>query len=536
METRESLAALATTAQPPKEGSRRRRRLRARDIQLYRLCEDLTSVLIYFMVIFSPWAFGTTQVWSMWVMNVVGYATGFLLAIKLVIRRLKGYQPARWDTEIPDRRAFFFQIKLLRPAQLTGLLAVLTVAVLGYCLVSALNARSTYVRDQFSFEYHQFISWLPHSFDSARSWFYFWNYLSLACGFWALCDWLLGKSHREERAEHLKTLPPDKKSAPLLPARMRTLLWVLCVNGGLLAVESIVQRLDNSGRLLWLIQPKVNPGAEAQFGPFAYRGNASQYFNLLWPVCLGFWWMLHRSGGFKRKGHHVLLVCGALMAACPFISTSRGGALVAASIMLLAGPLLFASQLWRAARHPEGRRTPMLTSVVLLFFFASAAGLGIYLGWQRLKPRMEQIDVDFQGREKMYELAWPMAQDYPVYGTGPGTFEPLFQFYRPTLDTYWPAQLHNDYLETLITFGAVGCALIALALGTVLVRWFTPGGIHGGRRFVILLWLALGGCLVHARWDFPFQIYSIVFLFLALCAFLFNLSRHPEGRSLARTA
>jgi hypothetical protein len=39
------------------------------------------------------------------------------------------------------------------------------------------------------------------------------------------------------------------------------------------------------------------------------------------------------------------------------------------------------------------------------------------------------------------------------------------------------------------------------------------------------LWLALAGCLVHARYDFPFQICSIVWLFLILCAVLANLSR-----------
>ena len=38
-----------------------------------------------------------------------------------------------------------------------------------------------------------------------------------------------------------------------------------------------------------------------QFGPYAYRANASQYFNLLWPVCLGFWWTLNRSFGSQAQ-------------------------------------------------------------------------------------------------------------------------------------------------------------------------------------------------------------------------------------------
>jgi hypothetical protein len=88
-------------------------------------------------------------------------------------------------------------------------------------------------------------------------------------------------------------------------------------------------------------------------------------------------------------------------------------------------------------------------------------------------------------------------------------------------------QLHNDWLETRITFGWLGLVMILAALVLVLLRWFPRGGIHGSRRFIMLLWLALGGCLVHARFDFPFQIHSILFLFLVCWAILSTLSRRP---------
>src|SRR5208283_2520082 len=85
-----------------------------------------------------------------------------------------------------------------------------------------------------------------------------------------------------------------------------------------------------------------NPGGENQFGPYHYRSNAAQYFNLLWPVCLGFWWNLQSQSAIRhssfviRNFHHVLLPCAAIMAACPIISTSREGALVAAGMLVLA--------------------------------------------------------------------------------------------------------------------------------------------------------------------------------------------------------
>ena len=67
----------------------KRRALRARDVQLYRVCEELTGPLIYFMAVVGPWAFGTTQSWSIWLMTVAAYVLGLLLAGKLAIRWLK---------------------------------------------------------------------------------------------------------------------------------------------------------------------------------------------------------------------------------------------------------------------------------------------------------------------------------------------------------------------------------------------------------------------------------------------------------------
>ena len=70
--------------------------LRSRDLQRYRACENGTAGLIFFMVVFSPWAFGTTQPWAIRTMDAAGYLLGLLLALKLWVRWRKGYRPARW--------------------------------------------------------------------------------------------------------------------------------------------------------------------------------------------------------------------------------------------------------------------------------------------------------------------------------------------------------------------------------------------------------------------------------------------------------
>ena len=504
--------------------------LRANDVQLYRVCDLLTEVVIYLMVVFSPWAFGTTQRWSIWTMNIAGYLLGLLLAIKLGIRGLKGYRPARWVEPARRRtgeRNAAGSTSHLR-SKLLSLLVALTFAILGYCLVSALNARATYHPGQLSFEYHNCIRWLPHSFDSGSTWFALWTYVGLACCFWAVRDWLSGKSGSEELAQGQGSPAADLGNSSPVPTRLRRLLWLLAVNGALLAGEGIAQRLENSPKLLFLVKPQIHQTAETQFGSYAYRANAAQYFNLIWPVCLGFWWALNRTARSRRNVHHLLLLFGALIAACPMISTSRGGALIAAGIAVLAAFFLLASHFLLAAHRQANQRWRLITFSTLLLFFSGTLALGMSLGWKTLKPRLGQLQEGYEGREQMYRIVRRIAADYPLFGTGPGTYESVSELYRPSTEEFWPAQVHNDWLETRVTFGWLGSLLVYGALGTVWLRWFARGGIHGGRRFVMLVWLALAGCLIHARFDFPFQIHSILFLFLLLCAVLASLSRRSS--------
>jgi O-antigen ligase len=595
----------------------------------YRFCDAVTAAVLYFMVVFSPWAFGTTQSWSIWVMNIGSFLLGSLLITKWLIRWRTGYVPPRWGDsgarnaefgvrsaeseavgarnaeqgmrigteadsgdavsenvsggEVQDATALQRgpeslsspplaeeRIKARRwtaRAFLTAVLALLSVLILVYCFISAANARATYYHDPVAsrWVYHDFISWLPHSYDSNSTWFVFWQYLGLAWSFWAIRDWLLGKSKQERLSElgtrnsELETSPAPFRSphsaaedqrqetsafgvprsassarsalrtphsALELPARLRCLLWVLCINGALLGLESILQRLDGTNRLLWLIEPRLNNTSDVQFGPYAYRSNAAQYFNLLWPVCLGFWWMLRRAN--QRTGHKarrigegpqmILLPCAVLLAACPIISITRAGAVIAAVNMVLALVLL----IW------ANRRGNQLMQVGTFCLFLISLVLSGYLAGEKLQKRFLTLFIDDKsGRGEIYQNSWAMARDYPVFGTGPGTFASLYQLYRDPghTDQEWAGYVHDDWLETLITFGRIGLAAIIVSLLIILTLWRSRGGITSSWVFPSMLLLAMGGCLFHAKFDFPFQIYSVFFLFLVLSGVLTCLSR-----------
>jgi O-antigen ligase len=491
--------------------------------RLYRFSEWLTEGLIYFAVVFGPWAFGTTQAWSIQVMNGVGLALGLLWLVKTGLRA-GGGQALRWSTLSrpgggEDRRA-----PERWPAAergFTRLLAVGTICILLFCLVSAWNARAIYQPDQWHFAYRPAVPWLPHSYDQAASWAAFWKYLALAGLFWALRDWLLTLSPRE-----VARVAQEGESAlagTRLPVRLRRLFWVLAANGTVLAIQGLMQRAEGGNQLLWLVEPGINKTADAQFGAYAYRSNAAQYFNLLWPAVLGFWWAgvsslrRRRTEGSSTRQNRlaVLLPCVLIMAVCPLVSASRGGAIVLLGSLIMAGGILLLAQ-WRKSWR---------TKAGLLLGMGVVVGGGALLGWQTLAPRMEMLHEGYAGREGLYLAGRYMAQDNAWFGTGPGTFATMYQLYRRAGTDEWLAFMHNDWLETLITFGRLGTAPIFLTLLLVLAHWFRGGGIYGNKYFVMLLWVALGGCLVHAAFDFPLQIHSVLTLFLVLCAVLSCLTR-----------
>ncbi|MCF7668491.1 MAG: O-antigen ligase family protein [Verrucomicrobia bacterium] len=489
----------------------------------YKVCDWITEWLLYAMIVFSPWAFGTTQVWSTWVMNCAGYVMGAVLVTKWLVMWKTGYRPSRWDTGRSMPRTL-----------LTRTLAVLTVVILLYCLISALNARADYKSEKLAFDYYDnYITWLPHSYDYTSSWYYFFTYLGLGLTFWAVRDWLLGKTANERRrsrmhghggiAENEETSSPARGSRFFLPVRLRRLLWVLSINCALLGVEGTFQRLEGSGNLLFLVKPRINKNAEAQFGPYAYRSNAAQYFNLVWPVALGFWWLLGKAdtkSGVKRRigegPQSVLLPAIVIMASAPIISTSRGGAIVAACLLLAATILLIIAN----------KKGHWVVKLGIVGLFCSIIAFAGYLGWERLKPRLEKIfDTGMSGRSEIYENSLPMARDFPVWGSGPGSFGALYQLYRSDPDQTWEAQLHCDWLETRITFGWVGTLLILIALAAAIAHIYTGGGMPSVWPFYSMIFLALAGCLVHAIADFPFQIHSILFMFLLLSCMCTCLSR-----------
>ncbi|MCK6500207.1 MAG: hypothetical protein L6Q38_12105, partial [Nitrospira sp.] len=137
--------------------------------------------------------------------------------------------------------------------------------------------------------------------------------------------------------------------------------------------------------------------------------------------------------------------------------------------------------------------------------------------------RLLDLTDRMSGRNEVYENATEMLHQYPVWGSGAGTFASMYQFHRkPWQD--WAGYLHNDWMEFRITLGPIGLGIIVVGLLLLLLRSLLGPGLAAIRIIVGLWWIALLGCLAHARFDFPFQIYSVLFLFVLLSSVMLVLT------------
>ena len=104
----------------------------------------------------------------------------------------------------------------------------------------------------------------------------------------------------------------------------------------------------------------------------------------------------------------------------------------------------------------------------------------------------------------------------PLLGSGPGTFGSLWSIDPRRIKVLVDLHVHNDWLETRLTFGWIGYGLVLLALATGVGAMALRGGVSSAAGLRLFLVVPLAGCRVHAREDFPLRNHAILFGFLLL--------------------
>ena len=243
--------------------------------------------------------------------------------------------------------------------------------------------------------------------------------------------------------------------------------------GAVSGVIGVLQIAGSSEGSLYLYRTTNNGNA---VGLFANRNHAAVLLTCLFPILAVF---AKRSRGTRSGGRNMrqLIATSVAILLVPLIlvTGSRIG-LLTGIIGMVGGALLYGSQ---STNHiPKKDRSWMfilLATVLLCLIFST-----IYFSRAGAIDRLFADASMTNSRADFWTASLNLFWEYFPFGFGPGSFAPAFQNEEPLalLNQSYLNRLHNDWLETVLTFGVPG---ILIMLG---------GAVYYARRS-FLLWFRM---------------------------------------------
>jgi O-antigen ligase len=259
--------------------------------------------------------------------------------------------------------------------------------------------------------------------------------------------------------------------------------------------------------------------AERLHGAFVNPDHFAGYLEIALALAFGAIWaevltgadrgrgLTDRATRFERRlipfGSYILL--WGFLAGGIVLTRSRGGILAAA----LSTVALLALGLW----HRRRRRLP----VAVLSGLAILLGVSLIAGATKREALLRFLasdprDMDADLRVSIWKTSLRTASDYPLFGSGLGTFREAFRRVQPRGLEGLVEQAHCDALQLLVTGGWIGFAMglvLTVSLSTVLIRALGRQRHREESAFVLAGIGALLSLVLHGLVDFNFSIPAI---------------------------
>lgn len=385
----------------------------------------LTKSLFFFLFIFSPLAFGTTEPWSYAIMQI---GTGFA-CLFFFIHILKNKHDLHKVPGITPLLLFLFYILL-------GLVP------LPPFIVEFLSP-NTFKIHQTTHTLSDLSAWMTLSLHPKATISEFFRYATYVM-FYALTVQLLIKKG-------------------ILKATVLT----IALFGGLLAFSSILQFYLTENMVLWFRYSPIN---SIVVGPYANHNHYAGLMELIFPVVLGlFLFYRPRIGNStlvrsiieifnqEKANIHILIGTSALLVVISiFVSLSRG-AMISTCLSLV----IFTYFLLK--RRISRGNTTLLIAIVML----TALSIG-WFGWDQIIERFARLKnahgIIYESRLDFWQDTIGIIKDFALTGTGIGTFPDIYPLYQSFQSENVLFHAHNDYLELLAESGIIGFLLIACFL------------------------------------------------------------------------
>ncbi len=329
-------------------------------------------------------------------------------------------------------------------------------------------------------------------------------------------------------------------------AALERVWWIVIITGLGMSVLGMVQRLQWNGRIYWFYP--VAEGA-SPYGPFLNHNHFAAYLEMAIPLAVAM--LLARlsrlrgapppaaaeggttgPGGLlvvMRRGPEALARLGMsgftaiVMLAALVLSGSRGAIMSLAAATLLYGAVML-------LRGQTGRSEWIVAGVILVAGISFSAWVGaerVAETGRRLASVSEfEAEPSLSARVLGWRYTLHIFRDYPLLGSGLGTFaQAWLHYYPPGTANIWK-EAHNDYLQVGAETGLAGLTAFIWGLIVFLRRYLfrdtrEPAALSMGdpqlRHGIAIGLLSL---LFHSMVDFSLQVAAIALLFVVLAGIL----------------
>ena len=291
-------------------------------------------------------------------------------------------------------------------------------------------------------------------------------------------------------------------------------LVLLCL-GMVISCYAIYQFLKGSNHVWTLVKPYPHRGSGTYFNPNHLAG----FLEMLLPLGLAY----TLTARLKPLAKIFVGYASLVILAGIGVTVSKGG-WIATILALL---VFFTVLIFR-----RSYRWPAVVLLVLLVGSCALAFPKSLFFQLRLKQMFtEGGNINDELRYSVWRPTVQMWQDYPWFGVGPGLFNTRFRAYRPEGIQLSPEHTHNDYLNTLADWGAVGTGLVAAAWllwafgvwqswSSVRLSTGDLGGKSGSNKFAFVFGASIGllAILLHSVVDFNMHIPANAILAVTLMA------------------
>ena len=443
---------------------------------------------------FTAWGLGGVQMWTLHVLLVGGLFTLSSAVINLRFSKFPYFSLSNQTLRnLISWPPFWFSLLFLF-----------------YLLIGALNPAAEVVRDERGWWVEAvkapLATWLPTSVSSDYQPMNAWRVLaSFTAAFTLIWGLWAGLTQRK----------------PIL-----IVLWFLLLSGVGMGLVAILQHLTETNAVLWTF-----PSSNKHFwGSFFYRNQAAAYLNLI-LIASGVLFFYHakRTREFSRSGgpHFLCFVFFALTAASIGLALSRGGILFG-SILTCAFLTLLVLFGLQSISQPRSFWLSLIPVAIL--------GLGAllvisYIDFEAIEERFGDIGetietADQDARAISTQATWEMAQERLALGWGAGSFRYIFPMYQRNYPEIYYANYHrkkgwvgrrmysyahNDIMQFLAEYGAIGSGFVLLTLLWILLSAFR---MFSFSAFFLLVGFATS--MGHAFFDFIFNSPAYWMAFLAL--------------------